>query len=129
MCLLYVTNEIAMKLTFIQRVKICFEVLFVRSGHAHTAQEKQLSVFQNGYAAGIEDREARFRTPLKRIKHSSSERPNAVYLKKLKRIATAAEVVVQNYWKYINEDVAKDELKNAVLDCKGWCESKEINDA
>ena len=41
-----------------KRLKICFEVLFLRSGHKHPAQEKQISVFQNGYSAGLDD--ARF---------------------------------------------------------------------
>ena len=41
-----------MKLTLINRLKICFEVLTIRSGHKHTAQEKSLSTFIRGYAAG-----------------------------------------------------------------------------
>ena len=41
-----------MKLTISNRIKICFEVMTSRSGHAHTAQEKQLSVFKRGYEAG-----------------------------------------------------------------------------
>jgi hypothetical protein len=44
-----------MKLTFINRLKICFEVLTIRSGHAHVAHEKQLSTFQRGYEAGMKD--------------------------------------------------------------------------
>jgi hypothetical protein len=44
-----------MKLTFLNRIKICWETLTIRSGHAHTAQEKQLSVFQRGYHAGLKD--------------------------------------------------------------------------
>ena len=44
-----------MKLTILKRLKICFEVMFIRSGHGHTAQEKQLSVFQRGYEAGMKD--------------------------------------------------------------------------
>lgn len=46
-----------MKLTFLNRVKICWETLTIRSGHAHTAQEKQLSIFQHGYHAGLKDAE------------------------------------------------------------------------
>ena len=41
-----------MKLTLINRLKLCFEILTIRSGHKHTAQEKQLSTFQRGYKAG-----------------------------------------------------------------------------
>ena len=44
-----------MKLTILKRLKICFEVLTIRSDHAHTAQEKQLSIFKRGYEAGMED--------------------------------------------------------------------------
>jgi hypothetical protein len=44
-----------MKLTVWNRLKICFEVLSITSGHKHSAQEKQLSVFQRGYAAGLKD--------------------------------------------------------------------------
>jgi hypothetical protein len=41
------------KLTFINRIKICYEVIFIVSGHSkQTAQEKQLSTFQRGYDAG-----------------------------------------------------------------------------
>ena len=44
-----------MKLSIINRLKICWEVLTVTSGHAHTAQEKQLSTFERGYFAGRKD--------------------------------------------------------------------------
>ena len=44
-----------MKLTFINRLRLCFEILTVRSGHAHPAQEKQLSTFIRGYEAGLKD--------------------------------------------------------------------------
>lgn len=47
---------ILMKLTILNRLKICFEVLTTRSGHAHTAQEKQLSTFLRGYMAGLNDK-------------------------------------------------------------------------
>jgi hypothetical protein len=49
-----------MKLTLLYRLKICAEVLFARSGHSHCAQEKQLSVYQNGYKAGMSDKELEF---------------------------------------------------------------------
>ena len=44
-----------MKLTLRHRLMLCFEILTKRSGHAHTAQEKSLSVFQRGYVAGLKD--------------------------------------------------------------------------
>ena len=44
-----------MTLTVWNRIKICWEVLTIRSGHAHPAQEKQLSVFLRGYSAGLKD--------------------------------------------------------------------------
>ena len=44
-----------MKLTIMNRIKLCFEILTVRSGHPHTAQEKQLSTFIRGYEAGLKD--------------------------------------------------------------------------
>ena len=46
-----------MKLTISNRLKLAWEVLTVRSGHGHTAQEKQLSTFMHGYVAGWDDRE------------------------------------------------------------------------
>jgi hypothetical protein len=44
-----------MKLTFATRLRLCWEVLTIRSGHRHSAQEKQLSTFQRGYDAGTKD--------------------------------------------------------------------------
>ena len=41
-----------------KRIKLCVEILFLRSGHKHPAQEKQISVFKNGYKAGLEDGKA-----------------------------------------------------------------------
>ena len=43
------------KLTIINRLKLCWEILTARSGHSHSAQEKQLSTFQRGYGAGMRD--------------------------------------------------------------------------
>ena len=37
-----------MKLTFLNRLRLCFEILTAKSGHAHPAQEKQLSTFIRG---------------------------------------------------------------------------------
>jgi hypothetical protein len=44
-----------MKLTIRNRIKIAWEALTSRSGHAHPSQEKQLSTFQRGYDAGMKD--------------------------------------------------------------------------
>ena len=44
-----------MKLTLKTRLMLCWEILTTRSGHAHTAQEKQLSTFIRGYEAGMLD--------------------------------------------------------------------------
>ena len=44
-----------MKLTIIKRLRLCIEILTVKSGHSHTAQEKQLSTFIRGYEAGLKD--------------------------------------------------------------------------
>jgi len=44
-----------MKLTIMVRLKLCWEILTVRSGHNHAAQEKILSTFQRGYEAGYYD--------------------------------------------------------------------------
>lgn len=44
-----------MKLTIRNRIKIAWEALTSRSGHPHPSQEKQLSTFQRGYAAGMKD--------------------------------------------------------------------------
>lgn len=48
------------KLTIINRIKLCWEILTVRSGHSHSAQEKQLSTFQRGYGAGMKDAKRMF---------------------------------------------------------------------
>lgn len=44
-----------MKLTILNRLKLCFEILTIKSGHKHSAMEKQLSTFKRGYDAGIKD--------------------------------------------------------------------------
>ena len=46
-----------MKLTFLNRLRLCFPVTIIsaKSGHAHSAQEKQLSTFIRGYEAGLKD--------------------------------------------------------------------------
>ena len=44
-----------MQLTIKHRLRLCWEVLTIRSGHAHAAQEKQLSIFMRGYMAGAKD--------------------------------------------------------------------------
>ena len=44
-----------MNLTMINKIKLCFEILTAKSGHKHKAQEKMLSTFQHGYAAGVND--------------------------------------------------------------------------
>ena len=44
-----------MKLTFLNRIRLCIEILTAKSGHAHSAQEKQLSTFIRGYEAGLRD--------------------------------------------------------------------------
>jgi len=44
-----------MKLTLINRLKLVFEILTIRSGHKHKADIKQLSTFQKGYRAGMKD--------------------------------------------------------------------------
>ena len=44
-----------MKLTFFNRLRLCFEILTAKSGHKHKAQEKMLSTFQRGYVAGVND--------------------------------------------------------------------------
>ena len=51
------------RLTILARLKICFEVLTIRSGHAHTAQIKQLSTFMRGYDAGLKDGRLEFGKP------------------------------------------------------------------
>jgi hypothetical protein len=42
-------------LTFKNRLKLCIEILTIRSGHRHPAHEKQLSIFIRGYNAGFYD--------------------------------------------------------------------------
>ena len=44
-----------LKLTLLVRLKLCWEILTVRSGHKHSAFEKNLSTFERGYMAGLYD--------------------------------------------------------------------------
>jgi len=44
-----------MQLTFINRLRLVWEILTIRSGHKHMAQEKQLGTFIRGYNAGMID--------------------------------------------------------------------------
>ncbi len=44
-----------MILTLVNRIKLCWEILTITSGHAHATQEKQLSTFMRGYDAGMKD--------------------------------------------------------------------------
>lgn len=44
-----------MRLTIKNRLKLCFEILTTTSGHGHPTDEKQISIFQRGYAAGLRD--------------------------------------------------------------------------
>jgi len=44
-----------MKLTLRARIKLCWEILTISSGHNHPAHEKQLSIFQRGYDAGLRE--------------------------------------------------------------------------
>ena len=39
----------------VNKIKLCLEILTAKSGHKHPAQEKQLSTFQRGYTAGVND--------------------------------------------------------------------------
>jgi hypothetical protein len=48
-------DPLVMRLTIFVRLRLCWEILTTRSGHAHHSQEKQLSTFQRGYAAGLND--------------------------------------------------------------------------
>lgn len=47
--------EVYMNLTMVNKIKLCLEILTAKSGHKHKAQEKMLSTFQRGYAAGVND--------------------------------------------------------------------------
>ena len=44
-----------MKLTIKRRLAIAWEVLTIHSGRKHSALEKQTSIFQRGYTAGLLD--------------------------------------------------------------------------
>ena len=46
--------------------------------------------------------------------------------KKMNRIISAAEIISANYYKYINEDSAKEELRKSIIDYKKWLEEIEI---
>ena len=61
------------KVKISKRLKICFEVLFLRSGHKHPAQEKQISVFQNGYSAGLEDARFEYANEIQSLKEEIEE--------------------------------------------------------
>jgi len=61
-----------MKLTLLNRLRICFEVLTIRSGHKHHSQEKQLTTFQNGYAAGYADKAREWPYQARRVRNYSN---------------------------------------------------------
>ncbi len=42
-------------MTLGKRIRLCIEILTLRSGHNHPAQVKQLSTFIEGYRAGLHD--------------------------------------------------------------------------
>ncbi len=44
-----------MNLSIWTRLKLCWEIMTLRSGHKHPSQLKQLSTFQAGYKAGFID--------------------------------------------------------------------------
>jgi len=44
-----------MKLTLKNKLKLCFEILFMSNKFGYPAEEKRLSTFQKGYYAGIKD--------------------------------------------------------------------------
>jgi hypothetical protein len=44
-----------MTLTLWNRLALCIEILTIRSGHAHAANEKELTTFMRGYTAGMRD--------------------------------------------------------------------------
>lgn len=44
-----------MTLTFKNRLKLCYEILTKKSGHKHPADSKCLSIFVEGYKAGMKD--------------------------------------------------------------------------
>ena len=46
-------NEI--KLNLLNRLHLIWEIITTRSGHKHSSSSKQLSTFQQGYSAGVED--------------------------------------------------------------------------
>lgn len=50
-----VVEEKDMRLTFMNRLKLCFEILTIKSNHKHAAFEKNLSTFQRGYQCGLHD--------------------------------------------------------------------------
>lgn len=44
-----------MRLTLFHRLMLCCEILTTKSGHKHSSDEKQLSVFIRGYQDGLKD--------------------------------------------------------------------------
>ena len=43
------------RLTIKQRLILCWQILTTTSGHAHSATEKNLLIFQKGYSYGLID--------------------------------------------------------------------------
>jgi len=43
------------KLNLLNRLHLIWEIITTRSGHKHSSSSKQLSTFQQGYSAGVED--------------------------------------------------------------------------
>lgn len=52
--------EKILKLTFTNRVKLCWEILTTTSGHKHSSSEKQLSSFLKGYQYGLKDKQLEY---------------------------------------------------------------------
>lgn len=77
-----------MKLTILNRFKLCFEILFTRSGHNHPSFEKQLSTFQRGYSAGMEEMQEAYEQNKKIItSHLASLTKNRNMLNKVNLLA------------------------------------------
>ena len=85
-----------MLLTLKNRILLCWEILTVKSGHAHPAQEKQLSIFQRGYSSGLSDGIVEGKLENQRAREMCAQR--------------AAEVV----WS-LSQEEARENIKRAVL--------------
>ena len=81
------------KLNLLNRLHLIWEIITTRSGHKHSSSSKQLSTFQQGYSAGVEDE--RYNT--KELKRQLAKVRSNRYIE-ITAIRTRFEVFMSSNW-------------------------------